>query len=434
MPVPAPPSNPVRPLKILLVSQFFDPEPIAKGLPFARELRRRGHDVQVLTGFPNYPGGAIYPGWRQRPRHRSTIDGITVTRVPLYPSHDGSGLRRALNYLSFTASAAIGALTVTRPDVVYTYNQPAGVVGLVLKHLRGVPYVVDVQDLWPDTVASSGMMRNRLVMRLIRLMADGVVAGAAHVVTLAPGMTRVVAERSGRPEAVSTIVNWALADDGADADAALAADGALTAARPQRTPGRFVATFAGNLGIAQRLDTVLDAAALLRDDPGIVIRLVGDGVEADHLRRRVATEQLTNVELTGRVPLAEAGRLQHESDALLVHLADDPLYSVTIPSKTQACLLSGRPVVMAVRGDAADLVRRAGAGPVVEPGDAVALAEALRGLADLEPAGRDALGRAGRRFYDDELSLGRGVDRFEVVLRDAAATRSATLRREVVSV
>lgn len=403
-------------MKILLVTQFFDPEPTFKGLLLARELHRRGHAVEVLTGFPNYPEGRIHEGWHQRPVDRREVDGVTVTRVPLWPSHDRSGLRRALTYGSFAASASIAALLVRRPDVVHVYHPPAttGLAALVLKHLRGVPFVLDVQDLWPDSLTSTGMLRGRAPVALASALVRRVTAAAEHVVTLSPGMTRLVAERSRRPEAVSTLLNWTYEDDIEQAGA--------SEARAERT-SPFVATFAGNLGPAQGLDTLLDAAALLSDRPDVRIRVVGDGIDAARLRRRAEEERLTAVEFVGRVPVGEVGQHLAASDALIVHLRDEPLFRVTVPSKTQAYLLAGRPIVMAVRGDAAELVERAGAGVVVPPEDAGALAEALLRLADLPPSAREAMGRAGRRWYDSELSLRRGVERLERVLENASRAR-----------
>src|SRR5678816_898792 len=157
-------------MRILLLTQWFDPEPTFKGLAFARELTRLGHEVQVLTGFPNYPGGKIYPGYRVRLVQRERIDGIDIIRVPLYPSHSRSRLGRIANYCSFAiAASVIGAMLARRPHVIYAYHPPAtvGLPALFLRALFRARLVYDIQDLWPDTVAATGMMSSRLAMRLL---------------------------------------------------------------------------------------------------------------------------------------------------------------------------------------------------------------------------------------------------------------------------
>ena len=157
-------------MKILILTQWFEPEPTFKGLLFARELAARGHEVEVLTGFPNYPGGKVYPGYRIRPWVREQIDGINVLRVALYPSHNNSGLHRALNYMSFALSAAvIGTALIRKPDVMYVYHPPitVGFAATVIGFLRRTPFVYDIQDLWPDTVAASGMMSNPAALTLL---------------------------------------------------------------------------------------------------------------------------------------------------------------------------------------------------------------------------------------------------------------------------
>ena len=156
-------------MKILFLTQWFEPEPTLKGMTLAREMVRRGHEVQVVTGFPNYPGGRVYRGYRIRLRQREIIDGVTVTRVPLYPSHNRSGLQRAANYLSFAVSASIGVWSVPCPDVGYVYHPPAtiGLPALVLNLLRRVPFVLDIQDLWPDTLAATAMVGNRAVLNAV---------------------------------------------------------------------------------------------------------------------------------------------------------------------------------------------------------------------------------------------------------------------------
>ena len=198
-------------MKILLLTQWFDPEPALKGLEFAKALVQRGHDVEVLTGFPNYPGGRVYAGYRVAFRQREEMDGVPVTRVALYPSHDSSAAGRTANYLSFALTAAsIGACSVTRPDVAWVYHPPATAAfpAMVLKTLRGVPFVLDVQDLWPDTLAATGMVSNRFALGVAGRFCAAAYRSAARIAVLSPGFKRLLVAR-GVPEwKIDVVYNW----------------------------------------------------------------------------------------------------------------------------------------------------------------------------------------------------------------------------------
>lgn len=412
--------EPGRPLKIVLVTQWFDPEPTFKGLLFARELERLGHTVSVVTGFPNYPGGKVYSGYRVRLYQREVVEGITVHRTYLYPSHDGSGLRRAWNYLTFALSAGVAALFIARPDVAYVYHPPATVVlpAEVLRLVRGVPYVYDVQDLWPDTLRATGMVNGSRPLAIVARVMKSTYRRAARLVVLSEGFKAALVARKVPAGKVDVIPNWADEDQ---IDVRPGAD------RPDSS-GSFRVSFAGTMGAAQALDTVLDAAALLKDtEPSVRFTLIGDGIDAARIRDLVASRTLTNVEVLPRRPLAEIGAVLTASDALLVHLRDDPLFSITIPSKTQAYLMAGRPILMGVRGDAARMVEDANAGIAFAPEDPGALAAAIRQLLAMSPAARGAMGASGRDYYSRHLSLAEGARRFADVLRRASMLKPRTL-------
>ena len=415
-------------MRILLLSQWFDPEPVTfKGLSFARELRRRGHDVEVLTGFPNYPGGRIYPGYRVRPWSRETMDGIRVNRVALYPSHDGSGLRRALNYASFASTAAtLGPFLTRRPDAVYVYNLVTlGFASMVLRALRGCPYVLDVQDLWPDSVAGSGMMKGRVGLEALRRWCMAVYKSAAHVTALSPGMRAELVRRGVPADRVSVIYNWC--DEASTGTSRYNA----ALAREMGLEGCFVVLFAGTMGVMQDLRAVLGAAAkvgaLL---PDVRFVFVGGGVLREALEQEAGARGLGNVAFLPRRPAAEMPALFGLANVLLVHLQDTPLFRITVPSKTQAYLAAGKPILMAVEGDAADLVMRAGAGVACRPGDAGALADAVTRMYRMPPAEREAMGRAGARFYREELSMERGVTKFEEVFRRVATFEGGAVPKD----
>ncbi|WP_354026112.1 sugar transferase [Conyzicola nivalis] len=406
-------------MRILLITQWFDPEPTFKGLLFAKELIQQGHEVQVLTGFPNYPGGKVYDGYKIRSFQREVVEGVNVLRLPLYPSHDGSSVKRVLNYASFAASASVGVLAGKRPDVAYVYHPPAtvGLPALVAKWLRGVPFVYDVQDLWPDTLGVTGMLNRPKILRAVGKAMAGIYGSAARVAVLSPGFKKLLVERGVPERRIDVIPNWA---DEKQIDVS-----APTASRASELgfDDRFTVTFAGNMGTVQALDTVLDAAALLRDRQEIRIVLVGGGLDLERLRGRSTAMKLDNVTFLARRPIAEIGEILTLSDALLVHLRRDPLFAITIPSKTQAYLMAGRPILMGVEGDAADMVEKAAAGIAFEPENAEALAAAIRRLQSLAPEQRRAMGESGSRFYREKLALKVGTAQFIESLEQASLLR-----------
>ncbi|WP_343549262.1 glycosyltransferase family 4 protein [Ralstonia sp.] len=407
-------------VRVLLLTQWFDPEPTFKGMVFARELVRQGFEVEVLTGFPNYPGGRLYPGYRMRWLQRETIDGVHVTRVPLYPSHDQSALRRVLNYVSFAAFALLhGLFSVRRCDVIYAYHPPltVGLAASFIRLFRRIPVVYDIQDMWPDTLRATGMIGNPTALDVVEKVCRWVYRRVDHIVVLSPGFKRLLGQRGVPEEKIDIICNWA-------DEASLAAPvGALPTNFPG--PDRFRVVFAGNMGKAQALGTVLHGAALLQQRGSKVsFVFVGGGVDVDTLKAQAAKLALDNVVFIPPVPMSEVGTLLNEADALLVHLRRDPLFQITIPSKTQAYMAVGKPLLMAVDGDAADLVRQSGGGIVATSEDAQSIASAAQSLAMLAPDDLAAMGRRAQEYYREQLALRVGVSRFGAIFSKLAVSRS----------
>jgi len=399
-------------VKILLFTQFCTPEPIFKSLPFAAELRRRGHEVRILTGYPNYPGGKIYPGYRLGLWLREEMEGIPVLRVPLFPSHGASTVGRMANYCSFTAAAALPLLTGWRPDVLYAYNLPTlGVLSAVLQRVRQVPYVLDVQDLWPDSVLSSSIGHSWMASPLHRLCKQAYGA-ATRIVTLAPGMTSRLIGRGIRQDRIRHIYNWC------DETALPEADG--KEGLPAGMEGRFNVLYAGNHGTVQGLEAIVEAAALTAPrNPSIQFVFLGDGVCKAALRERARSMAPSNTLFLDPLPPAKASRLMSGADVLVLSLAPGPLVDITIPSKTQSYLRLGRPILASIGKDAADLVTQAGAGVSCRAGQPEAIADAAMQLARCSPDERARMGACGSEYYRKHLCLKVGVDRWEQVFDEA---------------
>ncbi len=406
-------------MRVLMLNQLFQPEPAFKGLPLAKALRELGHEVQVLTGLPNYPGGKVYPGYKVRWTQREWLDGIAVHRVIHYPSHDRSGLRRMANYLSFAASAALlGPGLVKPPEVIYAYNLITLAAAARRWRARwGAKLVLDVQDLWPESVLGSGMMRNRLLTALLARWCLHEYRRADALVVLSPGFRRNLIARGIPAKKINVIYNWC--------------DEAAIRVPPQRMPNeefppdKFHVVFAGVMGVSQSLDVVIEAASrLLSEAPEVLFTLVGGGTEPPRLARRIAAIGLENVRLLPQRPMTTMGEVYAAADALLVHLRDDPLFAITIPSKVQVYLHAGRPILCGVRGDAAELVERSGAGLCFPPNDHEALAAAVLRLRAMSPEARRMMGQRGKKFYEEHLSFRRGVAQLDAVFRRVSPGRN----------
>ncbi len=388
------------------------------GLPFAKELVKLGHEVQVLTGFPNYPGGKLHASYRIKLFQREDMDSIPVMRVPLYPSHDKSSVGRIANYLSFAFSAsAIGPWAVKSADVAYVYHPPATVYlpAFVIRLIRRIPLVYNIQDLWPDTLSATGMFNNPFGLKVVNKWCEFIYRSADKIVVLSPGFKRTLCARGASADKVEVIYNPC--DD--------------TVIRPVEPDqqlknklglsNHFNIIFAGNMGKAQALNAVLDAASIVQlKCPDIQFVFIGGGVDVDSLKQKAADMRLGNVLFLPRHPVSEIGVILHLADVLLVHLKDDPLFRITIPGKTQAYMAAGRPILIGVPGDATDLVIKANAGLPCEPENPKSIAETVFKFYALPRTELDAMGRNGRAFYEKELSLENVAKRYEKIFKSIA--------------
>ena len=379
-------------MRILVISQWFPPEPANLMLELSRTLQEFGHDVDVLTGFPNYPHGSLYDGYKLRPWQRETIEGIPVTRVYLYPDHSSSGLRRAANSASFAlSSAAFAPFLLKRPDVIYAKHPPLtiGLPAVSLSKLWRIPMIYRVVDMWPETLRATGMVSSDRTYDRINDLGRFIYRNSSEISVISPGFRANLIEKGVPPQKIQVISDWVDSElyHPAERDPAQAEELGLA--------GKFNVMFAGNIGVAQGLDSVLEAAVLTQDIKNLQYVLVGDGVELQRLKDVAREREIHKVRFLGRFPVEAMSGLYAHADVLLVHLKDDPLFRITIPHKIYAYLASAKPILVAVRGDASDVVVGAGAGLACDPENPQALAAAVREIVAMPQEQRDKMAAAG---------------------------------------
>lgn len=407
-------------MKIGLLTQWYAPEPGPASLPagLAEGLAERGHDVTVLTGFPNYPNGRLAEGWTQQRRVDTQQNGVHVRRVALYPNHDKSALRRFANYASFSASARFSGLdALADVDVLWVNYSPVTIAWpMMALHRRGIPSVVHVLDLWPDTVLASGMGGGvgKFAEGPLNALCSRMYDAARVVAYISPGVGDVLASRGVLAEKLTYAPMWA--DEQVHAPQPSADDRGWDI--PAET---LTVAYAGTLGGAQGLETLIDACARVTD-LDFACLVAGSGTHEEALRLRARRQGATNVRFVGRLDAEGMRRLNGTADVHYVGLNSHALASTTMPSKVQAVMASARAIVGALMGDAAEVVRASG-GFAVAPGDIEGLESRLR---QLTAEGRDSAarrGQAAREYYEHEFSHETGVQRVEKLLMQAAAGR-----------
>lgn len=406
-------------MRILILSQWYAPEPMRFLPEMAQSLQRLGHDVEVLTGFPNWPNGRIYPGYRLRLRQVEILDGVRVVRVPLYPNYGRSAVGRAANLGSFVASAvAGGAVSVRRADVVYAIQPPTTCFAAwALSRMWRVPYAFEVQDMWPETLASTGFLANRRALALVDAYCHWCYRTAAAIRVISPGFRSNLIRKGVDSRKVAFIPNWV------DTDFYMPRTGQPVAGMAS-IPAGFRILYAGTIGLAQGLGTVLDAAAGLVGRSDIQFLFAGQGLEFPQLKEAARARGLHNVVFLGRRPLDEMPELYALADAFLVSLKKDPLFSITIPHKTLTYMAAGKPILAAAEGDVADLIRLSDCGLVSQPSDGAALAHRVLELIALPAAERAAMGQRGRATACQTFAREILIQRLGQMLQ--ATTRSAT--------
>jgi glycosyltransferase involved in cell wall biosynthesis len=415
-------------VKILYVSQYFPPEmgaPAARAAELSRHWANSGHDVSVLTGFPNHPTGVIPPEYRKRAQRlvaREDVNGVKVVRTWLLPFPNRKAYERMLNYSSFCVSAATTGLFVSRPDVVIGTSPQllVGLSGLCIARAKRVPFVFEVRDLWPESLAAVGMgNENSVLHRLLAKVAGFLYRNSDHIVVVTQAFEKYLVERWNVPRKKISVV-----ENGVETNLFAPSSESDSLKLQLNAEGKFIVCYIGTMGMAHGLETMVEAADRLRQSaPDVLFLLVGEGADKERIVALAKTRGLDNLQFVDQQPREKIPAYISASDACLVLLRKTDLFKTVIPTKMLEFMSCARPVILGVDGQAREIMDRAQAGIFIEPGNVGALMEAVERLR-ANPQLRADLGSNGRRHIVDYFSREQTAATYVTVLDQILGRRS----------
>lgn len=405
-------------LRVGIISQWYAPEPVLIPKDVTDALVEDNNSVKVLTGFPNYPGGVIYAGFEGSTPEETWHDAVNIRRVRSFVSHDQSAVRRMRTFLSFAWSSLKNARFLSDREVIYVYGTPMTVAAaaLYLRLKNRIPFVIHIQDLWPESVLDSGMLKTGLVKKLIQGAMSAflrpVYHYAQHIIVISPGMKDALIARKVEASKISVLYNWHAGEKHVTMN---------PSARPSGS-GPVRCTYAGNIGVMQDVETIIRAAVEVQHELDLEIRIYGSGVAESRVRSLADELGARNVKFMGRVAMSEMQGVYEQSDFQLVTLKDRDVFRFTVPSKFQASLANATPVITTVAGDLAAICIDERVGLVAEPESSSSLAEAFRQAVSLGPEGRAEMATRSAELYWARMSADNATRTINYRLRNAAAS------------
>ncbi len=401
--------------------------PAARASELARHWAAVGHEVTVLTGFPNHPTGVVPAEWRSRFRRlifREQVDGVNVVRSWLLPFPNRRVYERIANYTSFCLSAALCGLSLSQPDVMIATSPQllVGLSGWWLARMKQVPFVFEVRDLWPESLAALGIGNAvSLLHRSVAKLAAFLYQHCDHVVVVTPAFEDHLVKHWNVPQEKISVVENGVETDlftaACDPQNDLSSPATSVALRKQLgLDAKFVASYIGTMGMAHGLETVIDAASQLRrSNPEIAFLLVGEGAEKERITNLARECDLTNVHFVDQQPRERIPDFIRASDACLVLLKNTEVFKTVIPTKMLEFMSCARPVILGVDGQARQILEEAGGGVAIPPENASALARTICDLAANPEAARE-LGQRGREYIVRRYSRRQMAERYIAVL------------------
>lgn len=407
-------------VNILFLSHYFPPEinaPASRTSEHCRRWVAAGHAVTVVTCAPNHPRGEVYPGYRNHLFARERRDGIDIIRVWTWLAANRGFGGRTLNYLCFMLACIVAIPWLPRADVVISTSPQFfnGLAGWFVSRAKRAPWVLEIRDLWPESILAVGAITNPAMIGVLRWLERFAYRKAEHIVAVTDAFKTYMTDIGVPADKVSVIKN------GVDTQLFRRDVDAGDLRRELGLDGKHVAAYFGTHGMAHHLETVLEAAALTRDQKDLVWLLAGDGAERDRLVRMRAAQALDNVVMLGQQDKARMPALWSLADVSLVVLRRSSLFLSVIPSKIFEAMGTATPIVLGVDGEARGIVEAAGAGEFVVPEDAAALAATVTGLMQ-DPARRATMGASGYTYVREHFDREGLAARFLALLQSLVTT------------
>jgi len=407
-------------MHILVVSQYFLPEEFHIN-DIASSLCKKGIQVDVLTGQPNYPGGRIFSNYKWWGLGKNVVAGMRVFRVPLVPRGNSGSFRLLLNYCSFVLSALLfGPLLVRRQkyDAIMVYGTSPilqAIPAIYLGFLKSAPVTLWLQDLWPESLAATKHVRNETVLSAIRLLVGWIYRRTNLI---------LIQSRAFEPSVRAICRDTPIVYFPNSVDIAFVDGPRIDAPLPilPELDDSFVVMLAGNVGIAQAPEVILEAARLLQGVSQIRFVVLGQGSRWESIRDQAKALGLRNLHLPGRFPVQTMPALMRKAAVLLVTLTDEPIFALTVPNKVQAYMAAGRPILACLNGEGARLVTEAQAGLSVPAENARALADAVMQLYNMPMDELAQMGANGRRYFKTHFDHDKLVDELIAHLRALSNT------------
>ena len=406
-------------MRILFFTHYYPPEvnaPASRTSEHCRAWAQAGAEVTVVTCAPNHPHGKVYPGYRNRLWQSETRDGVRIVRLWTWLAANEGFLARVLNYVSYLVAAILALPFLPKADVIVTTSPQffCGLVGLFARPIKRAPWVLEIRDLWPESIVAVGAMKKGFTIRFLEWLEGFAYRQADAIISLTRGFVPHIAARCGDASKIAVFMN------GADLAAFSKSGDGDDVKRKLGLVGKFVGAYVGTHGMAHGLDTILDAAELLKDEPRFAFLMAGGGAEEARLRAERDKRKLDNVVMLGQRPKAEMPGLWSATDASLILLKRSDTFKTVYPSKMSEAMAMQCPVILGVEGEAKEVLEAAGAGIAITPESAEELAAAMRRLAD-DPALAASYGRAGRAYVDQNLDRAKVAARFLALLNKVAA-------------